>query len=146
MKTTRFEPKERLDVFAMELRDRISKTNMTADVDITSTGNINISKAKLNEAAYHTAPYDERYGNQNWYIDKEEVPGKKKGTIQVIPVARNVFDAEMKIAIKKSKYLNYDDWNVINTIINKVADQYGVTFNLKSATHTIRQGADWGCW
>ena len=79
-------------------------------------------------------------------IDEEEVPGKKKGTIQVIPVARNVFDAEMKIAIKKSKHLNYDDWNVINTIINKVADQYEVTFNLKSATHTIRQGADWGCW
>lgn len=146
MKTTKFEPKEKLDVFAMELRQKILNAKMTADVDVISTGNINITNARLNEPAYHTAAYDPRYGSDNWYIDEEEIPGKKKGTVQVIPVARNVFDANMKIPIKKSRHLNYDDWNEINTVINKVADQYGVTFNLKSATHTIRQGVDWGCW
>ena len=146
MKTTKFEPKEKLDVFVLELREQILKAKMTADVDITSTRNINISKVKLNEAVYHTAPYDQRYGNSNWYIDEEEVPGKKKGTTQIVPVARNVFDGNMRIPIKKSKRPNYDDWCILNQIINEIADEYGVTFNLKSTTHTIRQGADWGFW
>ena len=146
MRTTRFDPKERLDIFAMDLRERISKTHFTATVTIISTGNIEINKAKLNESAFHTAPYDDRYGNKNWYLDEEQVPGKRKGEFEIIPVTRNVFDPELKIKIKRSIHMNYDDWCELNRIINETADHRGVTFNLKSTSHVIRQGADWGCW
>lgn len=146
MKTTKFEPKNKLEVFAMDLRERIQNLGMSANVTIMPTGNIDIKNVKLNESVYHTAPYDERYGNSNWYLDEEEVPGKRKGTTIIVPIARNVFDSSLKIPIKKSKNLNYDDWNEINTVVNKVADYYGVSFNLKSTTHTVRQGDNWGSW
>lgn len=145
MKTTKFNPKDKLDIFVMALRKRLLDANMSADIDILSTGNVNISKAKLDKAEYHTGPYDERYGG-NWYIDYEEVPGKKKGTMETVPVGANLYHREIRNKIKKSRNLNYDDWDVINRLINETADKYGVTFNLKSSTHTIRQGDSWGNW
>lgn len=146
MKTTRFNPKGKLEVFAMDLRKQISDANMTANVTIIPTANIDINRVKLNTPVYHTAPYDERYGNSNWYLDEEEIPGKKKGSVQIIPIARNVFDQNMKIPIKKSKSLNYEDWGIINTLINEIADHHRVSFNLKSSTHTVRKGEVWGYW
>jgi len=145
MKTTKFAPKEKLEVFAMDLRQRIAKANMTAEIDILRTGNINIGKVRLNKAEYHTGPYDERYGG-NWYIDYQEVPGKKKGTVETVPVGVNLHNPDLTSKIMKSKNLNYDDWNVINELINETADQHAVTFNLKSTSHVIRQGENWGSW
>lgn len=145
MKTTKFSPKKKLEIFAMDLRDRISKSHFTAEVDILSTGNINISNARLKEADWHTGAYDERYGG-NWYIDEMEVPGKKKGTTEIVPVARNYNFPDTEEKIKKTRHMNYDDWGRLNQIINETADYHDVTFNLKTATHTVRQGAAWGSW
>ena len=145
MKTTKFEPKNKLEVYAMDLRDRIGKKHFMAEVNILPTGNIDIKNAKLKESEWHTAPYDERYGG-NWYIDEKEVPGKKKGTTEIVPIGRNIDNPEMEGKIRKSKSLNYDDWGELNYLINEVADHHEVTFNLKSATHTIRQGDSWGRW
>ena len=145
MKTTRFKPKNKLEVFAMDLRDRISKSHFTSEVNELRTGNIEIRNAKLNKADWHTGAYDERYGG-NWYIDEMEVPGKKKGTTEIVPVARNYNSPEMEQKIKKTRHMNYDDWGELNQIINETADHHDVSFNLKTATHTVRQGSTWGNW
>ena len=145
MKTTRFKPKNKLEVFAMDLRDRISKSHFTSEVNELRTGNIEIRNAKLNKADWHTGAYDERYGG-NWYIDEMEVPGKKKGTTEIVPVARNYNSPEMEQKIKKTRHMNYDDWGELNQIINETADHHDVSFNLKTATHTVRQGENWGNW
>ena len=145
MNTTKFNPKDKLEIYVMDLRQRLTDAKMSAVIDILPTGNVNISKAKLDEPVYHTGPYDERYGG-NWYIDFEEVPGKKKGTVETVPVGVNISNPELRNKISKSRSLNYDDWDVVNTLINETADKYEVTFNLKSSTHDIRQGDNWGNW
>lgn len=134
MRTTRFQPKEKLHLFIRTFKARIDRAGMTAKI-YESSGNVKIDSIRLKKAEYHTGGYDERYGG-NWFIEHEK--GK--------PIARNVHFPNIKAKIRRTKHLNYDDWVRFNTIFNKTADDLGIIVNLKSAWGWIRRGREWGSW
>lgn len=136
MKTTRFAPAEKIDNYIYNLKIALDRHGMTSD--ITREGNnIAIRTVRLKTAKPHTAPYDERYGG-NYHL--ETVGGNLYGV--------NNYSPNIRVRIKRSKALNYDDWAVFNDAVNRLADRMQVTFNLQSSWKGsfIRQGETWGSW
>jgi len=137
MKTTKFEPKEGLHPFMEVFGHRLNEAGMTAKI-YEEAGNVRIDNVLLRKSQPHTASYDERY-NGNWRVVSD--PTAKTGLVAV-----NIHHPNMRSPIKMSTYLNYDDWIRFNTLINQIADDMHISFNLKTGVATIRKGRIWGTW
>lgn len=137
MKTTKFEPKFKLHPFMETFGRRLNGEGMTAKI-YEEAGNVRIDSVLLMKSQPHTAPYDQRYGG-NWRVVPD--PTAKNGVVGV-----NIHYPNMTSPIKMSTHPNYDDWVRFNTLINDVADDMNITFNLKTGVATFRNGRTRGTW
>lgn len=135
MKITKFVPQDKKEEFMLRLRKGVDGLGMTANISSSGKG-ISIGTVRLKVSKIHTGSYDERYGG-NYRIDTD-----KKGN----KVAVNIHMPEHVLKLRKSKALNYDDWVEFNEMLNKVADNLGVSLNLKSSWGWVREGKTWGSW
>lgn len=133
MQTTKFEPKEKLGQFVREFAKRLGKAGMVGKV-YEKDGNVKFEEIRMKEPHLYTANVDGAHYGGNWRLGEDD------------KTAYNVYDPRVTQKLHMRHELNYEDWVVFDELVNKVADDLKVEFNLKSKWGSIRAGTQWGEW